>query len=166
MNSLSTNLQNFGHQLLPELIPSGDAPRAGASGPFQMNTSPTQQEPGSTQVEGYIERGDPDLPNYYNFREAHPECPSQILDQGSCGACWSFTAVGSLEDRLCLKSGGEIKVQLSPQDVIDCAFGNYGCEGGYMIPAFDFLISEGASLSSCVPYGARTGKCALSCSNE
>jgi len=69
-----------------------------------------------------------------------------------------------LGDRFCMKSGG--KVELSPQDMIDCAFENLGCEGGYLIPAMDFLITEGVAPLSCVPFTEETGTtCEVKCRN-
>ena len=90
-------------------------------------------------------KGDPSLPRYYNFRSSHPECQSTILDQGECGSCWAFSTAGMLGDRICKKSGGKFDITLSPQDMLNCAWENMGCEGGYLVPAIDFLMSDGAT---------------------
>jgi hypothetical protein len=37
--------------------------------------------------------------------------------------------------------------------------------GGYLIPALDFLITEGVATSSCKPYLDDKGKCDFKCEN-
>ena len=55
---------------------------------------------------------------------------SQVKDQASCGSCWSFGTVGTLEGALFLKTG--TMTRLSQQALVDCSwgFGNNGCDGG------------------------------------
>ena len=55
---------------------------------------------------------------------------SQVKDQASCGSCWSFGTVGTLEGALFLKTGK--MTRLSQQALVDCSwgFGNNGCDGG------------------------------------
>ena len=49
-------------------------------------------------------------------------------------------------------NGKNNNMTLSPQDMVNCAFESYGCEGGYLIPAVDFLVTEGVTRESCFPY--------------
>lgn len=49
-------------------------------------------------------QGDSRLPEYYNSREAFPQCNPQILNQQMCGACWAFSSSGVLSDRFCIHS--------------------------------------------------------------
>ena len=55
---------------------------------------------------------------------------AQVKDQASCGSCWSFGTVGTLEGALFLKTGK--MTRLSQQALVDCSwgFGNNGCDGG------------------------------------
>jgi len=110
--------------------------------------------------------GDPSLPDYYNVRDEYPYCEAKILDQGECGSCWGFAASGILSDRLCIETKGKINLTLSPQDMVNCAFENYGCMGGYLIPSVDFLITEGVSTHSCKPYLYDKGSCDFKCENK
>lgn len=55
-----------------------------------------------------------------------------IRDQGGCGSCWAFSALGVLEYQQRLKKGE--RIQLSPQELINCNSGSNGCNGGS--PAF------------------------------
>lgn len=110
-------------------------------------------------------RGSADLPSYYNVREAYPYCSPEVLDQDLCGACWGFSSSGMLGDRMCMQSKGRVNVTLSPQDMVNCAYENYGCSGGYLIPAFDFLITDGIAPLSCTPYVQSTQQCSSKCAN-
>ena len=67
---------------------------------------------------------------------------------------------------MCIQSEGRINVELSPQDIVNCAFENYGCGGGYMIPAADFLATEGVAKASCFPYLEKTDTCSFECKGE
>ncbi|VEN41273.1 unnamed protein product [Callosobruchus maculatus] len=61
-----------------------------------------------------------------------------VKDQGMCGSCWAFSAVGALEGQH-FKSNGSL-LDLSVQDLVDCAggsYGNMGCNGGLMNYAYD-----------------------------
>ena len=117
---------------------------------LKVGSAPTDERPEPIFKE--VIKGDPDLPYSYNVREQFPYCKADILEQGFCGACWAFSAAGVLSDRLCQQTEGEINVTLSPQDMINCDVDNFGCAGGYLIPAIDFLITEGVATETCVPY--------------
>ena len=92
------------------------------------------------------------MPKYYNTREKFPDCHPEVLDQQICGSCWAFASSGMLSDRLCISSEGQIKVTLSAQDMINCDFENFGCHGGYFIPAIEYLQSDGTVSNQCKPY--------------
>ena len=54
---------------------------------------------------------------------------------------------------------------LSPQDMVNCDVDNYGCAGGYLIPAIDFLVTEGVATETCVPYVEGKEDCTFQCKN-
>uniref|UniRef100_A0A8C6W5Q4 Cathepsin S n=1 Tax=Nannospalax galili TaxID=1026970 RepID=A0A8C6W5Q4_NANGA len=81
--------------------------------------------------------------------------------EGSCGACWAFSAVGALEAQVKLKTGK--LVSLSAQNLVDCAtekYRNKGCNGGFMTEAFQYIIdNSGIESEASYPYKAKDEKC-------
>lgn len=67
---------------------------------------------------------------------------SPIKDQGSCGSCWSFAGVSSMEAAWAQKSGRLI--MFSEQEQLDCAAnGARDCEtGGLPSDAYEWAISH------------------------
>ena len=74
------------------------------------------------------------------------------------GASWAFSAIGAVEGINQIVTGDLIT--LSEQQLIDCDTSNYGCDGGFVTDAFDFIIKNGGIQSDKdYPYTAKDGKC-------
>ncbi|GBM48142.1 Cathepsin L [Araneus ventricosus] len=83
-------------------------------------------------------------------------------DYGQCGACWAFSAIGSLEGQHKKKSGH--LVSLSEQQLVDCATNgvNNGCDGGIMSAAFEHIKnSDGVDTEKSYPYREEQGECGV-----
>ena len=67
---------------------------------------------------------------------------TKVRQQGSCGSCWAFAAVASLEGQH-LKHHGEYR-EFSEQSILDCTFeGTHdGCKGGYSTSAIRWVGSN------------------------
>ena len=65
-------------------------------------------------------------------------------NQGHCGSCYAFAAVEAIESAVAM-AGGELQ-DLSVQQIVDCAvgdYGNLGCNGGLMNFVYDYLLEAG-----------------------
>jgi len=108
-----------------------------------------------------------------------------IRNQGKCGACWAFSAVGSIESAMAIdkfnvmtpneqaqfleKDGLAVGltndlglvVPLSEQNLIDCdVLHEKGCEGGLMITAFEEEeLEKGICAEVDYPYLQTQGTC-------
>ncbi|WOL02246.1 zingipain-1-like [Canna indica] len=64
-----------------------------------------------------------------------------IKDQGSCGSCWAFSSVASIESINKIARGKLIS--LSEQELVACDYNDAGCDGGLHYNAFAFVVSNG-----------------------
>ncbi len=97
---------------------------------------------------------------------------SAIRDQQSCGSCWAFSTVATLESAVAIKTGN--LYDLSEQELVSCAnlkngYSSLGCNGGTYENAFKFIKDQsGLSSESCYPYtsgSGNTGTCTRTCSH-
>jgi len=78
-----------------------------------------------------------------------------VKDQGSCGSCYSFSAVGAVEGAYFLATG--TLLELSMQEIVDCDDLDGGCQGGEMQQTFKWIKSNGGlCLLSDYPYVSGT----------
>ncbi|KAK4260116.1 hypothetical protein QN277_003273 [Acacia crassicarpa] len=97
------------------------------------------------------------LPSHVDWRLQAALTP--IKDQGSCGSCWAFSTVATVEAINKIESG-EL-VSLSEQELVDCDTShNNGCHGGLMDYAFNFIVKNGGiDTEDDYPYLGIDGKC-------
>ena len=85
---------------------------------------------------------------------------SPVKDQGRCGSCWAFSAVGTLES-FSLMNGKS--VNLAEQQLVDCSkkYGNAGCNGGFNYQGLNYVKDKGIASTSSYPYTAKTQTCKM-----
>jgi hypothetical protein len=89
---------------------------------------------------------------------------SPVKNQGQCGSCWSFSAVGAIEGCYAIANGKASSpqgvTQFSEQNLVDCDTTDSACNGGLMDYAFDFSIKQGGNmLENDYTYTAHKGSC-------
>lgn len=103
------------------------------------------------------------FPNF-DARTQWPGLIHPIRNQGQCGSCWAFGASESFSDRVAIATGDNVKFVFSAEDLVSCDSENYGCDGGYLNLAWDYIVNVGLVTEDCFPYDAEAGD-AAACQN-
>lgn len=69
---------------------------------------------------------------------------SPVKNQGSCGSCWAFSAIASIQSFFRFKKE---HYSLSEQQLVDCAnaYGNNGCNGGSHVGGAKYVRDHGVT---------------------
>lgn len=103
------------------------------------------------------------IPDSVDWRSAGKVPP--IKDQGQCGSCWAFSAVGAMESAQAIANNftwpqtGE-NIGYSEMEVVDCTPDCFGCQGGWPRSAYNFIVGNGGIDSEADwPYFGPVGGC-------
>jgi cathepsin F len=107
-----------------------------------------------------------DLPQAFDWRTKGAVTP--VKNQGGCGSCWAFSAVGNIEGQHFL--AGHNLTQFSEQNLVDCDHEcmvydgskscDAGCGGGLQPNAFRYVIKTGGiDTEESYPYQGVDGQC-------
>lgn len=78
---------------------------------------------------------------------------SPVKNQKSCGSCWAFSTTSALETFM--RKNNYNVTRLSEQELVDCSTENYGCNGGLMDLAMNYIIRrKGLSSNEEYTYNA------------
>ena len=91
-----------------------------------------------------------DTQDVFDWRDLNGVTP--VTNQQSCGSCWDFAATAAFESAVLIADS--ITYDFSEQQVLSCAGGGGGCDGGWMGDAYNLFISYGAVGEDCMPYQA------------
>ena len=83
--------------------------------------------------------------------------------QNSCGSCYIFSTVSSLESRLRVMTNNKDKTEFSRQFPLSCSFYTEGCEGGYPILVGKFFNEFEIVPDECFEYEAKNVPCSQVC---
>lgn len=99
-----------------------------------------------------------DYASSFDLRDINGLTP--VKDQGTCGSCWAFTAVSSLESSHLLIN--KETIDISEQQLVNCSPGK-GCGGGYYDLSYNWMLSydQGLSLENNIPYSGTQNQCSL-----
>ena len=103
-----------------------------------------------------------DVPESFNSITNWPKCSSisEIRDQSECGACWAFSTITAMSDRICITSGQVKQTRISARDLISCCTEcGKGCHGGDTAMAWEHFKNKGLATgdlygdtTTCQPY--------------
>lgn len=118
---------------------------------YLMNAPLTVQPGELADIEPMI------LPTSFDWAEKG--AVTAVKNQASCGSCWAFSAVETIES-VCKIAGHKLEI-LSEQQVVDCDTRSHGCNGGWPHYAFDYIIkAHGIQTEQSYPYKAVNQRCA------
>ena len=87
-----------------------------------------------------------------------------VKNQGTCGSCWAFAAIGAVEAYTNLYFNQSLNLDLSEQELISCNPYNMDCNGGFPTLALSLISDRGVVDEQCFPYIMDEGNCQY-CSN-
>jgi len=100
-----------------------------------------------------------DLPAAWDWRTLGGTTTAK--NQGGCGSCWAFAAVGALESIYKITTG--VTQRFSEQQCLSCNTFEYGCDGGNMVGCYFIWMGFGAVDQTCMPY---SGSDAVPCTMQ
>ena len=92
-----------------------------------------------------------DLPSYFSWKDVDGlDWTTSAKDQGNCGSCWDFAALGALESIIQIREGcAELNLDLSEQYVLSCLHAAGSCKGGWAYSAYKWIKSNSSSGNYC-----------------
>lgn len=81
-----------------------------------------------------------------------------VKDQGNCGSCWAFSAIGAIEAVAKLYHNTTYNFDLSEQEVVSCS-GAGSCNGGSASSALDYISHNWIQDEISFPYKAQDRPC-------
>jgi len=119
----------------------------------------TLRIPETRQKATLVRNGDPlTAPDAIDWREKG--AVQHVKNQGSCGSCWAFGAVGGLEGAWSINKG--TLPDISEQELVSCDKSSEGCNGGWHYTAFDWVRDNGENgidTQSSYPYTGKDDAC-------
>ena len=96
---------------------------------------------------------------------------TKAKQQGNCGSCWAFAAIGAFESAIHISEGNPVSTNyaydLSEQYMLSCAShpDNNGCQGSSSDGPMEMLLDYGTISETCFPYTQSVVSCSQKCSS-
>lgn len=134
-------------------------------------STPSPGRPAPTQAQsaasGALQIGEAESPDaYFDWHNLlGADWLSPVRNQGICGSCWAFSALGIAEAGYSIVSDNpDLDLDLSEQYLVsDCDMSSGDCCGGYKTSALHYLQDHGVPDEACMPYIDESG---CSCDGE
>ena len=98
--------------------------------------------------------------NSFDWRDEGKVTP--VKNQGSCGSCWAFAAMGAYEGSYAIVNGQ--LADTSEKDVLDCS-GAGTCGGGWYDPVFNYMLTDGITNENEYGYAPVDNACPVGLNN-
>jgi hypothetical protein len=129
------------------------------SGIFEIN--PEKNAESNSLLTGDVVSASDSLPASFDWRSRSGEnWMTPVKNQGSCGSCWAFAAIGATEAAINLYYNQHINADLSEKDTV-CRHPGSCDTGGYPEDTLEELKSSGLTIESCLGYSS---SCSSKCS--
>ena len=86
-------------------------------------------------------------------------CLGTVPDQGTCGSCWAHVTASAVESAMCLSGHGT--VHLSAEQFLTCDTDNFGCSGGYIEYAMQYMSDHGLCAEGAWSNGDACDACTI-----
>jgi len=100
------------------------------------------------------------LPSKWDWRDQG--VVTSVKDQGACGSCYAFAAIGNIESKLLIDGAGSY--DFSENNAKECNWYDTSCGGGNYYKMANWLSKKGTVLESCDPYVPSNVACKTTCS--
>ena len=113
----------------------------GCSDCFEKDPNTPGYQPTSKNVPEDDDGDDlPGAPASFDWRNySSTNWMTSVKNQGGCGSCWAFAALGTVEAHKNIVSANPaLDLDLSEQEIVSCSIGGT-CEGGHSYKAFQYI---------------------------
>ena len=134
------------------------AHRGGEGHPYATGFIPPPIHVPSIRYEAPLHEG-ASLPSRFDWREqGKVTC---VKNQSTCGSCYAFASIASIEARLL--TAGEPEFDFSENNAKECEWYESSCSGGNFARVSNFLSQKGTVLETCDPYVPGNVSCVETC---